>query len=111
MHRAKLRTIAVQPLARDADRRGTGLYDPAGQAMMLGSGARCVISTPLRDSESRVVSVVSSHHLTADRLPNQATLKRIQRYADEAGRWLQWHDARVMSRMLNAVHSRAANRG
>lgn len=87
-----------------------GLYDPASQAVMIGGGARCVISTPLRDSENRVVGVVTSHHPTAYQLPNQATLDRIQGYADEAGRWLQWHDAAVMPLMLNAVHSRAAVR-
>jgi hypothetical protein len=84
-----------------------GVYDPEGEAMMLGSGARCVISTPLRDSENRVIGVVSSHHPIANRLPSHATLNRIQRYADEAGRWLQWYDASVMPLVLNAVHSRA----
>jgi hypothetical protein len=87
-----------------------GLYDPASQAVMIGGGARCVISTPLRDSKNRVVGVVTSHHPAAHQLPNQATLKRIQGYADDAGRWLQWHDAVVMPLMLNAVHSRAALR-
>ena len=84
------------------------IYHPKGQTIMLGSGARCVISTPLRDSQGRVVGVVSSQHPIAGRLPDQATLDRIQRYADEAGRWLEWHDARSMPVVVDAVHSRAA---
>jgi hypothetical protein len=35
-------------------------------------------------------------------------LKRIQRYADEASRWLQWQDARIMPLVVNAVHTRAS---
>lgn len=83
-------------------------YDAGAQAMMLKHGARCVISTPLRDSANQVLGVVSSHHPIGDRVPDQETLDHIQDHADEAGRWLRWFESNVMPLMVHAVHCSAA---
>lgn len=91
-----------------ADVADYSTYSADGLATMLDAGARCVVSTPLRNDHGQVVGVVSIHHPSPGRLPDEIILEAAQRYADEAGQWLQWHDARIMPLIVDAVHTRAA---
>ena len=77
------------------------------RAMVLTSGVRSVVSTPLLDELGSVRGVVSTHYAQPNRAPDAARLRSVQQQADSCARWLSWYDGTVMPHVLAAVHTTA----
>jgi hypothetical protein len=78
---------------------------------VLGAGVRAVLSTPLCDECEIVWGVVSTHFARPCDPPDEATVRWVQRHADECARWLRWYDKSVMPIVLRAVHEAAERAG
>jgi hypothetical protein len=78
---------------------------------VLRAGVRSVLSTPLRDEREIVWGAVATHFALPCDPPDEATLRWVQRLADECARWLRWYDKSVMPMVLRAVHQAAERAG
>jgi hypothetical protein len=77
------------------------------RALVLGSGVRSVVSTPLLDEHGTVRGVVSTHYNQPHRTPDAGVVRRLQLRAGAGARWLSWYDCAVMPRVLAAVRAAA----
>ena len=99
-------TEARQVVVEDVE--GAPAFAEPERAMVLASGVRSVVSTPLVDEQGSVRGVVSTHFAQSHRAPDEKTLRTLQLQADDCARWLSWYDRAVMPRVLVAVHAAAA---
>lgn len=83
------------------------IYTAQDRVVVLDAGVRSVLSTPLRDTEDRVVGAVTAHFAAPRRSPDDATADAIQRQADECAQWLTWYEATAMPRIITSVHNAA----
>jgi hypothetical protein len=93
------------------DVESSPVFDDEERETVLRAGVRSVLSTPLRDERGIVRGVVSTHFAQPCPQLDEATVRWVQRLADECARWLRWYDKAVMPRVLRGVHEAAERVG
>jgi hypothetical protein len=87
------------------------LFADEDRETVLRAGVRSVLSTPLRDECEIVWGFVATHFARPCDPLDEATVRWVQRLADECARWLRWYDKSVMPMVLRAVHEAAERAG
>jgi ANTAR domain len=84
-------------------------YTPASRSVMLAAGYRACHSVPLR-GPARLEGMVSTHFRRTGPVLTPAQCRALDDLGEQAGAWLDWHQATVVADALDDLHARASRR-
>ncbi|MBL1109452.1 ANTAR domain-containing protein [Streptomyces sp. 5-8] len=82
-------------------------FDEDSRAVLLAAHCRSLQSTPIPGAGGQPQGMFSTHHARPGHAYTAAELGALDRIAEEAGAWLDWHRRTTLHRALEDLHDRA----